>query len=93
MSQKANMTRISLDIPADYHKQLKAVAALQGKTLRQIILESLEECILGQITKSEIPAHERWVYDPANKKIVEHIEEGLKQKATIYRGSFSKAVK
>ncbi len=92
MSQKTT-TRISLDIPTDYHKQLKAVAALQGKTLRQVILESLEECILGQVNQLEIPEHERWVYDPTNKEIVEHIKEGLKQKATIYRGSFSKSVK
>ena len=30
----------------------------------------------------DIPEHEQWVYDPANKHIVEHIKEGLEQKAT-----------
>lgn len=93
MSEKTTMTRVSLDLPADYHKQLKMVATLRGKTLRQIILESLDEFISKQVHHKEIPAHELWIYDPANKKIVEHIETGLKQKATIYRGSFAKRAK
>ncbi len=99
MSEK---TRISLDIPTDYHKQLKALAALRGKTLRQIILESIDEWISTQTPsrrpksstkKKQIPDHELWVYDPANKNLIEHIEKGLKQKATIYRGSFAKPKK
>lgn len=101
MSEKTTMTRVSLDLPNDYHKQLKAVAALRGKTLRQLILESLDECISKQDAKlprrkkksDKIPEHERWVYDAANKQIVEHIEKGLKQKASIYRGSFAKKTK
>jgi uncharacterized protein (DUF1778 family) len=93
MSEKTTMTRVSLDLPSDYHKQLKMAATLRGKTLRQIILESLDEFISKQVLDKEIPAHELWVCDPANKKIVEHIETGLKQKATIYRGSFAKRAK
>lgn len=83
MGGKINMTRVSLDIPIDYHKQqqLKAVAALRGKTLRQLILESLDECISkqtsGLFVKEEkldkIPEHELWAYDPEHKKIVAHI--------------------
>lgn len=102
MREKITTTRVSLDIPIDYHKRLKAVAALRGKTLRQIILESLDECISKQIsdlsakapaTFGKIPEHELWVQDPAHRKIVEHIEKGLKQKANIYRGSFAKSKK
>lgn len=48
------MTRVSLDIPTDYHKQLKAVAALRGKTLRQIILESINECISMQVSSCHL---------------------------------------
>lgn len=93
MSGKATMTRVSLDIPTDYHKQLKTIAALRSKTLRQLILDSLDECISKQASDEKIPEHERWIYDPANRKIVEHIEKGLKQKASIYRGSFAKHAK
>ncbi len=101
MSEKTNMTRVSLDIPHDYHKQLKAKAALYGKTFRQLILESLDKCICEKSSNKsgrkkkldEIAEHELWVYDPANKRIVEHIEKGLNQKANIYRGSFAKNAK
>lgn len=37
----------------------------------------------------EVPAEEAWLYKPENKEILEHIREGLKQKATINRGSFA----
>jgi predicted DNA-binding protein len=93
MSEKTNTIRVSLDMSNDYHKHLKAIAALQGKTIRQIILESIEKCLFTQITQEKIAEHERWLYDPANKAIVEHIKEGLKQKATIYRRSFAKRAK
>ncbi len=91
MSTK-NITRVSLDIPSDYHKQLKVLATLQGKSLRQLILESVD-AFIAKRSEGEIPEHERWIHNPANKKIVEHIQKGLRQKATIYRGSFAKRVK
>ncbi len=31
----------------------------------------------------EIPEHELWLYDPANKELVERLKKSLKQKATI----------
>jgi hypothetical protein len=36
----------------------------------------------------EIPEHEKWLFEPENKKILEHIKEGLKEKELIDLGSF-----
>lgn len=52
-------------------------AYIQGN---KIILEPLVE----------IPADEAWLFELENKEILEQIREGLKQKGTIKRGSFSK---
>jgi hypothetical protein len=64
---------------SNYRKHLKAI--------RPIILASIKRCFLN------ILEHERWVYNHTNRALVEHIEEGLKQKPTIYRGSLAKRIK
>jgi ribosomal 50S subunit-associated protein YjgA (DUF615 family) len=38
-----NMSRITIDIPTIDHKKLKALAALQGRSMREIVIESIEE--------------------------------------------------
>lgn len=38
----------------------------------------------------EIPAHEAWLFKPENKKILEKVKRGLKQKTPgVSRGSFA----
>ena len=41
----------------------------------------------------EVPAAEAWIFEPQNKEILEKVKRGLKQKATISRGSFAHHVK
>jgi len=43
-------TRVTVDIPIEKHKHLKAVAALKGSTLQEFILTCVEE-------KMEEPSH------------------------------------
>ena len=43
MNPKPEMSRITLDVPKMVHKRLKALAALSGKSMRDIIVESIEE--------------------------------------------------
>lgn len=69
---KENTSRISIDVTKEQHKRLKARAALSGKTLQQLILDSV----------GEIPEQELWLYDPANKEIVERLKKSLTKKAT-----------
>jgi hypothetical protein len=47
----------------------------------------------GKIILEPISAEEAWLFEPQNKVILEQINEGLKQKATISRGSFAKYAK
>lgn len=73
MSSRENMARISIDVTKEQHKVLKARAALSGKTLQQLFLDSI----------GEIPEQELWLYDPANKELVERIKNSFKKEATI----------
>lgn len=41
----------------------------------------------------EIPAEEKWLFDPKNKTIVDELKTALKQKANIDLGSFKKYLK
>ena len=38
----------------------------------------------------EISEEERWLFDPANKEILEHLKESLQQEASFDLGSFKK---
>jgi len=50
MISKNNFARITVDLPLDLQKKLKAVAALQGKSMREVVIESVEKEL--QSTKS-----------------------------------------
>jgi hypothetical protein len=41
----------------------------------------------------KIPKHEAWLFEPENKKILDHVKKGLKEKASINLGSFKKYLK
>lgn len=79
MSEKNAMARISIDIPAEFHKRLKAKAALSGQSMRQIILDyliyldsecdSIDKCLYS----SHIP----------NKETIKAIKESRKRKDLI----------
>ncbi|MBA3752363.1 hypothetical protein H0X06_06270 [Candidatus Dependentiae bacterium] len=43
MNTKKDLSRITIDIPTEDHKKLKALAAILGKSMREIIMESIEK--------------------------------------------------
>jgi predicted HicB family RNase H-like nuclease len=43
MNQKKSLSRITLDIPSEDHKQLKVIAAITGKSMRELIIEALRD--------------------------------------------------
>lgn len=71
MRGKEEMARVSIDIPKEQHRILKAQAALSGKSLQQLFLDAI----------SEVLEKELWLFDPANKEIVEQLKRGLQQEA------------
>lgn len=46
--EEARETRINVSLPAEVHRRLKAALALQGKSLRQWVIESAEETVQGK---------------------------------------------
>lgn len=43
MHARADLSRITIDIPKESHKRLKAMAAILGKSMREIVIESIEK--------------------------------------------------
>jgi predicted DNA-binding protein len=43
MSAKGHMSRMTIDVPEENHKRLKALAAVVGKNMREIIIGWLHE--------------------------------------------------
>lgn len=43
MNNNSNISRITIDIPRESHKKLKTMAAILGKSMREIVVESIEK--------------------------------------------------
>lgn len=51
MSGKNHMSRMTIDMPEEDHKRLKALAAVLGKSMREIVIEWIH----GHLYKSNTP--------------------------------------
>jgi len=45
MNKKNKLSRLSIDLPIEMQKSLKMLAAMHGKSMRAIVIESIEEQI------------------------------------------------
>jgi len=45
MNKRNKLARLSIDLPVEMQKKLKMLAAMQGKSMRAIVIESMEEQI------------------------------------------------
>ena len=43
MSLRSVFARMTIDLPKEAHRQLKTIAALQGKSMREVVIESIEK--------------------------------------------------
>ncbi len=43
MTTKSHLSRMTIDVPEEDHKRLKALAAILGKSMREIIIEWIHE--------------------------------------------------
>lgn len=50
MSAKNQLSRMTIDIPEEDHKRLKALAAVLGKSMRKIIIEWIHENLYSSNT-------------------------------------------
>jgi hypothetical protein len=42
METRNDLSRMTVDIPIDTHRKLKALSALLGKSMRDVVIESLQ---------------------------------------------------
>lgn len=50
MSAKSHMSRMTIDVPEEDHKRLKALAAVLGKSMREIVIELIHEHLYSSNT-------------------------------------------
>ncbi len=43
MTTKSHLSRMTIDVPEEDHKRLKALAAVLGKSMRELIIEWIKE--------------------------------------------------
>jgi|688.fasta_scaffold1599683_2 hypothetical protein len=41
--EKQTLSRITIDIPEEDHKKFKALAAIKGKTMRELVVEAIKD--------------------------------------------------
>lgn len=60
-TKNTSLSRITIDIPKADHKRLKTLAAMMGTTMRELIVQSIEDrlcCADSQINKETVKAIE-----------------------------------
>jgi hypothetical protein len=76
-TKRDEMSRITIDIPVADHKRLKAIAAVLGKSMRDVVIDSIE----SHLHKIKVPGKSRKADSTKkpNKKTLEaiaNIEKG-----------------
>ena len=50
MSTKNHLSRFTIDMPEEDHRRLKALAAIRGQTMREIVMEWIHEQLYSSNT-------------------------------------------
>lgn len=66
MSVKSNISRMTIDLPQETHKRLKALAALTGKSMRAVIEELIEDNL-----------YSRNVPNAETLRVMKEVEDGI----------------
>jgi hypothetical protein len=48
INEKNELTRITIDIPKKSHKRLKTISAILGKSMREVVVESIDEYLCSE---------------------------------------------
>ncbi len=68
MNRKDEFSRIIIELPKEQHRKIKSRAAFLGKTIREMVLESLEA--------TDACAYSKHKPNAQTKKSLKNIEEG-----------------
>lgn len=69
MQPKTDLSRITIDLPKESHRKLKTLAALLGKSMREVVVETIEQHLFSD----KIP----------NKKTLKAIKDAEKRKNLV----------
>ncbi len=69
MNSRKDLTRLTSDIPKEYHIKIKSIALLTGKTMREILMEAIDNIDINCMTSDHMPNTE-------TKKVLEEIARG-----------------
>ena len=58
MNIKGDISRITIDMPKADHKRLKAISAVLGKSMRELVVESIKEHLYKYPNKETLKAIE-----------------------------------
>ncbi len=58
MNTKGDFSRITIDMPKIDHKKLKAISAILGKSMRELVIESIREHLYKYPNKETLKAIE-----------------------------------
>ncbi len=78
MSIKNDLSRITVDISAESHKKLKALAAFQGKSMRSIIVDLIDQNLVEKNIVEECP----YSHIP-NEKTIQAIKRSENEKNLV----------
>ena len=68
-----NLSRITIDLPVESHKRLKVLSSILGRSMRDIVVESINERLEMECSYSHIP----------NDETIKAIEETRKGKNLV----------
>lgn len=74
MSIKNEISRITIDMPFLEHKRLKTIAAISGKSMREIVLEFIDHGLAHYQHQEECP----YAHVP-NKETIQAIKDSKKR--------------
>lgn len=69
MDNRKNLSRLTSDIPKQYHIKIKSIALLTGKTIREVLIEAIDALDMECMTSDHIPNKE-------TQKVLEEIKKG-----------------
>lgn len=69
MNNRKDLSRLTSDIPKEYHLKIKSIALLTGKTIREVLIDAIDAMDVKCITSDHVPNKE-------TRKVLEEIKKG-----------------
>lgn len=72
---KNDITRMTVELPTDLHRKAKSLAALHGKSIRELIISGLDRQ-LEEMGQSECPYKNCGIPNAETRKVLDEVMRG-----------------